>query len=101
MTVAAHMIGAALLVNAIPHTVQGMSGQRFISPFASPPGRALSSPASNVAWGVINVGAAGAVFIGFGAPSMAFDLDTLLTFAAGAASAVGIARYMERTRATL
>ncbi len=34
----------AFLANAVPHFVQGISGERFPSPFATPPGKGLSSP---------------------------------------------------------
>jgi hypothetical protein len=43
------------LANAIPHYVQGVSGDRFPSPFSKPPGKGLSSPLVNVVWGLFNV----------------------------------------------
>ena len=39
MIYVAHFFAAFLLVNCIPHFVQGVSGNPFQSPFASPPGR--------------------------------------------------------------
>jgi len=36
---AAYFFGGAFLVNAVPHFVDGVSGRRFQTPFASPPGR--------------------------------------------------------------
>ena len=39
----AYFFGGALLVNAVPHFVNGASGRSFPSPFASPPGRGQSS----------------------------------------------------------
>lgn len=51
----AHLFGGAFLINAVPHTVQGVSGQPFPSPFASPPGVGLSSPTINVLWGFANL----------------------------------------------
>lgn len=48
--------GAGLfLANAVPHWVNGVSGNRFPSPFANPPGKGLSSPLVNVVWGLFNV----------------------------------------------
>jgi hypothetical protein len=44
----------AFLANAIPHTVQGICGNRFQSPFASPPGIGESSALVNVIWGLAN-----------------------------------------------
>ena len=42
------------LTNAVPHFVHGISGDYFPSPFASPPGKGLSSPTVNVLWGLAN-----------------------------------------------
>jgi hypothetical protein len=50
----AYFFGGAFLVNAVPHFVQGVSGRSFPSPFASPPGKGLSSPVVNVLWGTAN-----------------------------------------------
>jgi hypothetical protein len=38
----------AFLANVVPHFFHGISGDRFPTPFARPPGRALSSPTVNV-----------------------------------------------------
>jgi hypothetical protein len=51
----AYFFGGAFLVNAIPHFTNGVSGRRFPSPFASPPGRGESSPMINVLWGTFNL----------------------------------------------
>ena len=50
----AYFFAGAFLVNAIPHFVNGISGRSFPTPFASPPGRGLSSPLVNVLWGTLN-----------------------------------------------
>ena len=42
-------------VNTVPHFVSGVSGNRFPSPFAKPPGKGLSSPTLNVVWALINL----------------------------------------------
>ena len=39
----------------VPHFVQGISGNRFPSPFSNPPGKGLSSPIVNVVWGLGNL----------------------------------------------
>ncbi len=54
-------IAGAFAVNAIPHTVQGICGNRFQTPFASPPGVGESSALMNVIWGAVNVAIAGAL----------------------------------------
>ncbi len=53
-TYVAYFFGGAFLVNAIPHFVSGVTGRPFPSPFASPPGKGLSSPIVNVLWGAFN-----------------------------------------------
>lgn len=58
--IAAGLCGA-LLANAVPHTVKGMTGERFPTPFATPPGVGLSPPLHNVAWGLLNLAAGGAL----------------------------------------
>ncbi len=45
----------AFLANVVPHFVHGISGDRFPTPFARPPGRGLSSPTVNVVWAWINL----------------------------------------------
>jgi hypothetical protein len=52
----AEFAAGALLVNAVPHTVKGLCGERFPTPFANPPGVGLSSPTENVAWGAYYFG---------------------------------------------
>src|ERR1700733_1495463 len=46
---------SAFLTNAIPHIVQGMCGNRFQTPFASPRGVGESSAVVNVLWGFLNL----------------------------------------------
>ena len=50
----AYVFSAFFFVNGIPHYVYGVSGQRFQSPFAKPPGVGESSPLINVLWGSFN-----------------------------------------------
>ena len=54
----AYFVGGAFLANAIPHLVNGISGNPFHSPFASPPGKGLSSSTVNVLWGLFNLAVA-------------------------------------------
>lgn len=48
-------LAGAFLANAVPHFVNGVSGNPFPSPFANPPGKGLSSPLVNVLWGLLNL----------------------------------------------
>ena len=50
----AYFFGGAFLGNAVPHYASGVMGRPFPSPFASPPGKGLSSPTVNVLWGLFN-----------------------------------------------
>ncbi len=43
------------LANAIPHLVNGISGDPFPTPFADDPGIGLSSPLTNAIWGLSNL----------------------------------------------
>jgi hypothetical protein len=43
------------LANAVPHFVHGISGDRFPTPFAKPPGKGLSSSTVNVVWALFNL----------------------------------------------
>jgi hypothetical protein len=52
----------AMLANFVPHFVHGISGDRFPTPFARPPGRGLSSPTVNVAWAFLNLLVGGVLF---------------------------------------
>ena len=51
----AAFFAGAFLANAVPHFVHGISGERFPTPFARPPGRGLSSAPLNVAWALANI----------------------------------------------
>jgi len=51
----AAFFAGAFLANAVPHFVNGVSGNPFPTPFADPPGEGLSSPTLNVIWGLANI----------------------------------------------
>ncbi|MGA3310237.1 MAG: hypothetical protein ABSD08_16750 [Xanthobacteraceae bacterium] len=57
----AHFFAGAFLANGVPHFVQGICGNKFQSPFASPPGAGESSAIVNVLWGSFNFIVAGAL----------------------------------------
>ena len=54
----AYFFGGAFLSNTLPHLINGISGSSFQSPFASPPGKGLSSSTVNVLWGFFNLAVA-------------------------------------------
>ena len=51
----AYLFGGFFLTNAVPHFTNGISGRRFPSPFATPPGQGESSALINVLWGSLNL----------------------------------------------
>src|ERR1700712_4681626 len=54
-TYLAAFFAGAFMANAVPHFVQGISGNKFPTPFAKPPGKGLSSPTLNVIWALGNL----------------------------------------------
>ncbi len=52
---ASYALGGAVLANAVPHFVNGICGRAFQTPFASPPGKGLSSSTTNVLWSWLNL----------------------------------------------
>jgi hypothetical protein len=77
----AAFFAGAFLANVVPHFVHGISGDRFPTPFAHPPGRGLSSPTVNVIWAWVNL-VVGYVLFRVGNVSSAETL-TLIVFLAG------------------
>jgi hypothetical protein len=71
------------LANAVPHFVQGVSGNKFPTPFAKPPGRGLSSATVNVIWALFNI-LIGYVLLRIGQASSA-NIPSLIVFSIGAA----------------
>ena len=94
---AAFFAGVSLL-NAIPHLVQGLSGNAFPTPFAKPSGRGLSSSLTNTLWAFANLIIG---FFLFKASKVSFDVNLLLlVFLAGMVtisiiSAINFAKKMK------
>jgi hypothetical protein len=77
----AYFAGGLFLANAIPHYVAGVSGAKFQSPFAKPPGVGESSAIVNVVWGFVNFVVAGVLLCGVGHLQVGYNLPTLLAAA--------------------
>jgi hypothetical protein len=75
----AHFIAGVFLINSIPHLVNGLSGRRFPSPFASPPGVGESPPRVNVLWGFANLVVGYALLAGIGPFAFGLSLDAMAT----------------------
>lgn len=74
----------AFLANAVPHFVHGISGNRFPTPFAKPPGKGLSAPLVNTAWALLNL-VIGAILFHAGKVTTG-GLAALIVFFAGIAA---------------
>ena len=87
-------LAGGFLANAVPHFVQGISGNRFPTPFSRPHGKGLSSPTLNVICALLNL-LAGYSFCRFaGLPSR--NILSFLLFFAGV---VGISIYLSKRMA--
>ncbi|MFI5141952.1 MAG: hypothetical protein ACHQII_06310 [Bacteroidia bacterium] len=51
----AAFFAGAFLANVVPHFFHGILGDPFPTPFATPPGKGLSSPLVNVLWACFNL----------------------------------------------
>ena len=78
----AYFIGGTFLANSLPHLINGISGRKFQSPFAKPPGEGLSSSTVNVLWGVFNLVVAYVLILKVGAFSL-HDVWQALALGAG------------------
>jgi hypothetical protein len=86
----------ASLANVVPHFFHGISGNRFPTPFAKPPGRGLSSPTVNVAWAWVNL-VIGYLLLRAGHVSTE-NPATLLIFLAGVAAISTILSFRFRQK---
>jgi hypothetical protein len=75
----ASFFAGVFLANAIPHFIQGVSGNRFPSPFSKPSGRGLSSPIVNVVWALCNF-LVGYLFLRMGQISSGNTLSLVMFF---------------------
>jgi hypothetical protein len=51
----AAFFAGVILTNAVPHFIHGISGDKFPTPFSTPPGKGLSSPVVNTLWACFNL----------------------------------------------
>jgi hypothetical protein len=94
----AYFGAGALLANAVPHFVSGISGSRFQSPFASPPGVGESSPLVNVLWGMANLVVGWILLFGVGEFAVGITRGCLMVFLGALATGVGLAIHFGRVR---
>jgi hypothetical protein len=95
---ALEFLSGLLLTNGVPHFVQGVSGSRFQSPFASPPGVGESSPLVNALWGFANL-AGGFVLLWFFRPQSSRAVIGWIVVGAGALlAAVQLSTHFGKVR---
>ena len=91
--------GAGLfLANGVPHFVNGISGHKFQSPFASPPGVGESSPITNVIWGMVNFVIGYILLYGIGDFSTGLNMDMFTVGLGVLFAAVMLAWHFGRVR---
>ena len=95
----AYFVAGLFLANGVPHFVNGISGNRFQSPFAKPPAVGESSPLVNVIWGLVNF-VIGFALVQLGDFTCGFTLDILLVGLGAVIAAVGLAWHFGRVRAS-
>jgi hypothetical protein len=92
-------VAGAFAANGVPHFVQGICGNRFQTPFASPPGVGESSALVNVVWGWANFAVSGVLLHYFLPSSFPLPLGACAAGALGAlVLALGLARHFGSVR---
>jgi len=94
----AYLFAGMFLTNGVPHFVEGITGRRFQSPFASPPGVGESPPWVNVIWGLVNFFAGYALVFGVGDFIFGLNRASLMVGIGAFVAAVLLAVYFGRIR---
>lgn len=94
----AYFFAGAFLANGVPHFVSGITGKRFQSPFASPPGVGESSPLVNVIWGLVNFFAGYALIFGVNDFCLGFTREVLMVAIGAVVTSIFLAIYFGRIR---
>jgi len=94
----AYFASGLLITNGIPHFVNGISGRKFQSPFASPPGVGESSPLINVIWGMVNFLLGYLLLAGVGDFTIGITVDALFFGIGSVLMAVILSWHFGRVR---
>jgi len=94
----AYFVAGLFLANGVPHFVNGISGKRFQSPFASPPGVGESSPLVNVVWGIVNFAIGYVLIFGVGDFKGGLTLEVLMVGLGILIAALALAWHFGRVR---
>ena len=94
----AYFFAGGFLANGVPHFIHGVSGKRFQSPFASPPGVGESGPLVNAIWGFANICVAYVLISGVGDFSFGLTRPALMVGVGAFVTAGFLAVYFGRVR---
>lgn len=94
----AHFFAGIFLTNGIPHFINGISGHRFQTPFASPPAVGESSPIVNVLWGMTNIVIGFLLVLKVGEFKFGLNSDTIAFFVGAFLIAIILAWHFGRVR---
>ncbi|MBV1881195.1 MAG: hypothetical protein KUG82_06155 [Pseudomonadales bacterium] len=98
MIYVAYFFIGAFFVNSIPHIVHGVSGSKFQSPFAKPPGVGESSAVVNVLWGAFNFIAAYIWLSYLGFCEIGLNACTIALVCGGLVTGITLAIHFGRVR---
>lgn len=93
-----YFVAGLFLANGVPHFVNGISGRKFQSPFASPPGVGESSALVNVIWGLVSFVIGFVLVRGVGDFKCGFTLEVLMVTLGALVAAIGLAWHFSRVR---
>lgn len=93
-----HLLGKAFLANAIPPLVHSLSGKRFPTPFAQPPGEGESPAWMNAVWGLVNRGGGYALAMGVGTVTPGFTRSAQLMAIGFGVTSLALAYYCGKGR---
>ena len=94
----AYFFAGLFVVNGIPHFLNGVSGRRFQTPFASPPAAGESSPLVNVVWGLVNFAVGYGLLFCVGDFTLQPGLDVVIAGLGCLVAAVALSVYFGRVR---
>jgi hypothetical protein len=94
----AHFVAGAFLANGVPHFFQGICGNKFQTPFASPRGVGESSAIVNVVWGWFNFIVGGGLLRIFFPPLPPPPGVSLATALGALAAALWLANHFAKVR---
>jgi hypothetical protein len=94
----AHFFAGAFIANGVPHFVQGICGNKFQTPFASPRGVGESSAIVNVIWGFFNFTVGGVLLRIFFPPLPPPPPDSIATALGALAMSLWLANHFSKVR---